>query len=311
MRKNPNDKVLKPVRPNLGIEAAFRRSLRKLIEQMHTAVMNAVLASYKANPPAVAQDAVTGGLAQVAGPASPPQAHAQPGLGGGVGTLPLANPLAPALVALDSAAAASLTGVIRGLTRQWLRKFNKAAPRLAKYFSEDINTRSTATLQKILKDAGITVKFKLTAAQQDVLKATIEQQVSLIKSIPSTYLHKVEGAVMRSIQQGRDLKSLTDELEHNFKLTRNKAAFIARDQVNKATAALTRVRQMELGIEKAVWVHSGGGKHPRPLHVKWGKDKKTYDVAKGMWDSHEQQWIHPGQLINCRCISKPVIEGFS
>ena len=40
-------------------------------------------------------------------------------------------------------------------------------------------------------------------------------------------------------------------------------------------AAMNRARQDELGIEKARWRHSGGGKHPRPTHV--ANDGKTYD----------------------------------
>jgi uncharacterized protein with gpF-like domain len=55
-------------------------------------------------------------------------------------------------------------------------------------------------------------------------------------------------------------------------------------------------------------MHSNAGKEPRPTHV--AMNGKPYDLAKGMWDSDEKEWVHPGQLINCRCTMKPVIEGF-
>jgi hypothetical protein len=38
-------------------------------------------------------------------------------------------------------------------------------------------------------------------------------------------------------------------------------------------------------------------------------DGKTYDVKKGMWDPTEKKYVLPGELINCRCFSRPVIEG--
>ena len=36
-----------------------------------------------------------------------------------------------------------------------------------------------------------------------------------------------------------------------------------------------------------------------------------YDVNKGMWDPAVKRWIFPGEEINCRCFSRPIIHGFS
>ena len=72
---------------------------------------------------------------------------------------------------------------------------------------------------------------------------------------------------------------------------------------------MTRARQDELGITEAIWVHSGAGKHPRPTHV--AMNGKKYDVNKGMWDPAVKRWIFPGEEINCRCISRSIIPGFS
>ena len=74
---------------------------------------------------------------------------------------------------------------------------------------------------------------------------------------------------------------------------------------------MTGLRQAELGITEAIWVHSGAGKHPRPTHVKAGRDQVRYDITKGWYDPDAKQWIWPGTLVNCRCVSKPVIKGFS
>jgi uncharacterized protein with gpF-like domain len=72
---------------------------------------------------------------------------------------------------------------------------------------------------------------------------------------------------MRSVQSGRDLVQLTKDMQEQFGVTHRRAAFIARDQNNNATAAMTRARQDELRLNEAIWVHSGAGKHPRPTHV--------------------------------------------
>ena len=213
------------------------------------------------------------------------------------------------ILAQDASPAVEIQKAIRKLIRRWKRNFNEAAPKLAKWFATAAWKRSDKALQKILKDAGFSIKFKLTKAQRDIMHATVSANVALIKSIPSQYLTQVEGVVMRSVQQGRDLATLTTQLQKQFGVTRKRAELIAKDQNNKFTSAITRARQLELGIDTAVWMHSHAGKKPRPAHV--AMNGKPYSVKKGMWDKDEKAWIHPGFLVNCRCYSRSVIKGFS
>jgi SPP1 gp7 family putative phage head morphogenesis protein len=209
----------------------------------------------------------------------------------------------------DEAPWAAMRKAVRQLTRRWYNKFDVMADRLARWFARSAASRSDATLKKALKDGGFAVQFSLTPAQRDVLEATIQANVALIKSIPQRYLSQVEELVMASVQQGRKLDTLTDELQQRFGSTRKCAILISRDQNNKATAALERVRRLELGIQKAVWIHSHAGKKPRPTHVKM--HGQTFDVAEGMWDPAENRYVQPGELINCRCVSKSIIPGFT
>jgi uncharacterized protein with gpF-like domain len=76
-----------------------------------------------------------------------------------------------------------------------------------------------------------------------------------------------------------------------------------------AGAAFAQTPTDQLGITEAIWVHSGAGKHPRPTHV--AMNGKKYDVNKGMWDPAVKRWIFPGEEINCRCVSRSIIPGFS
>lgn len=219
------------------------------------------------------------------------------------------EPLA-ATMAMDDIPVNELVRTIKALARRWLKQFDVAAEELAEYFAKSVNKRTDAALKKILHDGGFTVKFTMTRGMRDVFNATRAQNVALIKSIPEKYLKNVEGAVMRSVQAGRDMGQLAKYLEKNFTVTRKRAAFIARSQNNLATASMNRVRQLEtLKITTAKWRHSGAGKHPRPTHV--ANNGKLYDIRKGWYDPHEKKWILPGELPNCRCVSISVIPGFS
>jgi uncharacterized protein with gpF-like domain len=143
-----------------------------------------------------------------------------------------------------------------------------------------------------------------------VLDASVQESVSLIRSIPEQYFKSVEGDVMRSVQTGRDLSTLTDRLQSSYGVSYRRAAFIARDQNNKATAALNRGRQLELGIDEAIWQHSGAGSHPRVSHVEAGRRKQRYNVSEGWLDPDVGERIWPGSLPNCRCTARSVIPGF-
>lgn len=265
-KRREAEKILRPVHPNAGIEAEYRRRLRCLVDDMNASFLYWLKAAYRANEPVLlAQD--------------------------------------------ESTPASQLRMAVNKLARRWQRRFDDAATDLARYFALAASRRSDAALRAILRDGGYSVRFTMTPAMRDIMKATIAEQVGLIKSIPQQYLVSVRGAVMRSVQTGRDLGALTDEIEEQYGVARRRAALIAKTQNNMATSSMTRARQTELGITEAVWLHSHGGREPRPTHV--ANSGKRYKVSEGWYDPAEKKYIWPGQLINCRCVAKSVIKGFS
>jgi uncharacterized protein with gpF-like domain len=220
-----------------------------------------------------------------------------------------ANEPEVAELASDADPADVLRRVLAELQKRWQRRFDEAAEAMADHFAKGAAERSDAALKASLRKAGFTVKFKPTAAQRDIMKATVQQNVSLIRSIPAQYLTQVEGSVMRAVQVGGDLGKLTAELQKHHGVTRRRAAFIARDQNSKANAALKRARQLELGIVEEEWRHHGSAKRPRPSHVKAGKDRVRYKVETGWFDPDVGEYVWPGSLIGCQCIGRPVIPG--
>lgn len=211
--------------------------------------------------------------------------------------------------AVDAMPMSRLLQLLGQVTRRWQKAFNQASTLYAKAFTKDVAGRTDTAMKEALRASGMSIKFKPTKAMRDVARVTVKANAQLIRSIPQQYLGKVEGSILRSVQSGGDLKALTDDLTQNFGVARHRAILIARHQNAAATAAMHKVRQLELGIIKAVWAHSGGGHEPRPSHVKAGRDKVVYDVRKGWFDPHEQKYIQPGELINCGCYSRSIIPG--
>ena len=186
------------------------------------------------------------------------------------------------------------------LRKQWESKFDDGAQKLAGWFAQKTKSYSDGTLTMILKEAGFAIEFKMTDAMQTAYSAVINQNVTLIKSIASHHLDEVEGLVMRSVQAGGDMSMLSKELVARYGVTKRRAAFIARDQNNKAVATFTRTRQIDIGMTSAVWKHSHAGKVPRPSHLK--ADGVLYDIRKGMY--LDGKWVLPGEEPNCGCFSR-------
>ena len=97
----------------------------------------------------------------------------------------------PATLAQDSSSAAALNLIMRRLTRKWTKKFSDVAKPLADYYAQAAKDRTDASLRAALKKAGMTVEFKITPQIQDIMTATVNENVSLIKTIASEHLADV------------------------------------------------------------------------------------------------------------------------
>lgn len=212
-------------------------------------------------------------------------------------------------MAQDASPARELQSVMDRLASRWKGRIAKGAPELGGWFAKSAQDRSDSQLTSILKRAGFAVKFRMTREANDILQATIGEQVGLIKSIGEQHLASVEGIVMRAVAAGGDLKTLTDELTAQYGITRRRATFIAQDQNQRATSTMTRARQLQVGITQCQWRHSRGGKHPRASHIKASDEGLIYDVAEGALIDGKRIW--PGSEIGCRCFGRPILPTLS
>lgn len=207
----------------------------------------------------------------------------------------------------DASPAVTLNAAFQRVRRNWLRRFDTLSANLAKYFATAVQDRNERVIRDQMLKAGFTVKRRISRAQNDAFQAIRAENVGLIKSIPEQHLTSVGVLLNQAVQAGGDLKVLTDGLVKQHGVTRRRAARIAHDQNRKATASLQRAKWLELGITRAKWLHSAGGKTPRPEHVAF--NGKTYDVAKGHDFDNGEGIVWPGTAINCRCVSVPIIPG--
>ncbi len=149
-----------------------------------------------------------------------------------------------------------------------------------------------------LLDASSAIGHKIVPAMREAA----QQAADLITSIPERYLGRVRDAVTRSWQDGERWESLVADIEEIGHITERRARLIARDQTSKMNAAFNEVRQTSLGIEEYSW--SGA------LDARERKSHVAMEASRQRWDSPpmvDGEAVHPGQAINCRCASIPII----
>lgn len=197
------------------------------------------------------------------------------------------------------------------LMARFAKHFAKIAPDLAKRMMGRVNRATKAQLHASLAKASGGLSLKMPELTGDVLaayKASAAANVSLIKSIGGKYLEQVQDAVLRNMQQGgTGAAGLYDEIKRLSVVAEKRAKLIAIDQTRKATTALNDARMKKLGIRKFRWIHSGGAKEPRKLHVEY--DGQVFDLDDPpVIDKKTGERGLPGQLINCHCRMAPIIE---
>lgn len=131
------------------------------------------------------------------------------------------------------------------------------------------------------------------------------ENVSLIKSVPQTYLDDVEKVVVRGMNAGARHETIAGELQERLGVAESKAKLIARDQTLKFYGNLNRVRQTELGVESYVWRASPDSR-TREEHEERDGETFRWDDPPGD-PSDPAIGGHPGEAINCRCFAEPVL----
>ncbi|WP_429646437.1 phage head morphogenesis protein [Alcaligenes aquatilis] len=214
-------------------------------------------------------------------------------------------------VTQDESVTTQARRILADLGRKWAKAFAEKAGPLANRTIGQVDKFSKQNLGASLRDmsGGLTIKtFQMPAGLYDKVLASTAENVGLIKSIPTQFQERIQGIVMRSIQSGgQGAKSIFDEIQSLNQVTRNRAKLIAVDQTRKITSAMNEERMKAAGVKKFEWIHSGGGAEPRSLHVEY--DGRIFNMDDPpVIDKRTGQRGFPGELINCRCRMRPVLD---
>lgn len=208
---------------------------------------------------------------------------------------------------------ASPSAQARMITNELMNNFNllfsrRAGP-IARQFINASDRSSSASVHANLKELSGGLSLPTAGADahlREILSASTQENVRLIKSISQKYLNGVQGAVMRSLAGGGGLETLVPYLEKQKGITYRRARFIALDQTRKAMNNISAARMEDVGLDEFEWLHTGGSDHPRPLHQRMSG--KIYSLKNPpVIDEDTGERGLPGHLPGCRCRMKMVL----
>lgn len=133
----------------------------------------------------------------------------------------------------------------------------------------------------------------------DILRDVfLSVNVGLIKSVSND----ASARIMREIAKDpKDLAPIIDRIQAAGNLTRSRARTIARTEVAKLNADMSRVKSIALGVTEYEW-RTAGDERVRDRHADC--DGKIYKYGQQTdTDSGEE----PAQEVNCRCVAINII----
>lgn len=147
--------------------------------------------------------------------------------------------------------------------------------------------------------AGITLTANAIA---DVGAALLREQVDLITSLPRHMAERVQKAALAAMQSGRRASDLSKAIESATSVEKWRARLIARTEIAKANATLTRARAEAVGVTHYIWKTVGDS------HVRWAHEIMDDEICTFGEPPYieGEGYHHPGEFPNCRCWAEPI-----
>ena len=182
------------------------------------------------------------------------------------------------------------------------------AQSVAAYMLADVGRRN----ERLWKSRGRAIANSLrsevaTSAHGAVYKQMMDEQVTLIQSIPRKAAERVHLLTNEARYSGRRAEDIAQEIKLTGRVSESRARLIARTEVSRTAATFMQARAMSAGSEGYIW-RTSRDSDVRPSHqamegryVRWDTPPKT-DKSLDPY--------HAGCGPNCRCYPEPVLPDF-
>jgi SPP1 gp7 family putative phage head morphogenesis protein len=200
---------------------------------------------------------------------------------------------------IEAAFAAAAAAASKGLPEKTIEATAQAtAIRVSEWSADQFQQQIQRVVQVNLYDdqSGLAQHLDLFVADN----------VKLIKSVAFGQLDDLKGVVTRGARAGLHHTEVAKQIQHQFGVTKNRAALIASDQIGKLNGELNQLRQTNLGVRRYRWSTS---QDERVRHDHAALEGTIQEWKKPpVVNQRTGERGHPGQPVRCRCSAIPIID---
>lgn len=138
----------------------------------------------------------------------------------------------------------------------------------------------------------------------EMLRRFLDEQVTLITSLPIDAAQRVHKLTLEGITEGTRAKEIAAEILKTGKVTASRAKLIARTEVARTASGLTMARAQFVGATHYHW-RTSGDSDVRKSHKEMNGKVIPFGQAPTLSDGTV---THAGQIFNCRCWIQPILE---
>jgi len=136
-----------------------------------------------------------------------------------------------------------------------------------------------------------------------VMRALLDEQVTLIKSLPLDAAKRVHQLTLTGIENSTRASEMQNEIRRSGEISANRAKLIARTEVARTASVLTQARAEHIGSEGYIW-RTSEDSDVRESHKEMDGKYVRWDTPPKLSDGTV---THAGQIYNCRCYPEPVL----
>lgn len=217
--------------------------------------------------------------------------------------------------------------IMEAMRAKWTSVFfrNRVRAAVTRPISMQEASTTSQWLKQVNKSVGVDVSGMMKQAGiNDYIQATIQDNVSLVTSVPDQYLKSIENAVWSGMKNGLSPTSIANDIQEATGVSYLRATNIAKDQILKVNSDVSRKRSEDLGIKLYKWSTSKdervsgnpSGKYPNAKVKCYRISRQDNGYGEGVYSYKRgaeyagEKGLHPGHAhVNCRCSAIPLIEG--
>jgi SPP1 gp7 family putative phage head morphogenesis protein len=181
----------------------------------------------------------------------------------------------------------------------YARTLDPWARAVARRMLADVSTFDADLWMRASREMGAALREEvLRAPTGAALFRALEEQVALITSLPREAARRVHRIAAESLSTGARAEEASREIMRMGSTTKARANLIARTEIGRARAELTRARAEHVGSAGYTW-RTARDSDVRPLHRKLEGTWHAWGDPPVAGERGER--AHPGSIYNCRC----------